>query len=75
MRMLGEPSPMPDTVLAIFSTTKAITGTAALQLVEEDKLDLDVPAGNYAPEIAKLQGAGRLRRRRQAEAPAAEARR
>ena len=45
----------PDTVFAIFSTTKAITGTAALQLVEEGKLDLDAPAKNYAADIGKLQ--------------------
>ena len=44
-----------DTVFAIFSTTKAITGTAALQLVEEGKLDLDAPAKSYAPDIGKLQ--------------------
>ena len=44
-----------DSVFAIFSTTKAITGTAALQLVEEGRLDLDAPAKNYAPEIGKLQ--------------------
>lgn len=44
-----------DTVFAIFSTTKAITGTAVLQLVEEGKLDLDAPAKNYAPDIGRLQ--------------------
>ena len=44
-----------DNVFAIFSTTKAITGTAVLQLVEDDKLDLDAPAKNYAPEIGTLQ--------------------
>jgi methyl acetate hydrolase len=44
-----------DTVFAIFSTTKAITGTAALQLVEEGRLDLDGPAKAYAPDIGKLQ--------------------
>ena len=44
-----------DSVFAIFSTTKAITGTAALQLVEEGKLDLDAPAKTYAPDIGKLQ--------------------
>jgi methyl acetate hydrolase len=33
-----------DTVFAIFSTTKAITGTAALKLVEDGKLDLEAPA-------------------------------
>ncbi|MGN1288007.1 MAG: serine hydrolase domain-containing protein, partial [Bradyrhizobium sp.] len=44
-----------DSVFAIFSTTKAITGTAVLQLVEEGKLDLDAPAKTYAPDIGKLQ--------------------
>jgi methyl acetate hydrolase len=44
-----------DTVFAIFSTTKAITGTAALQCVEEGKLDLDAPAKAYVPDIGKLQ--------------------
>src|SRR5271157_4951552 len=43
-----------DTVFGIFSTTKAITGTAALQLVEEGKLDLDAPAKTYLPEIGEL---------------------
>jgi methyl acetate hydrolase len=45
----------PATVFAIFSTTKAITGTAALQLVEEGKLNLDAPAKTYVPEIGTLQ--------------------
>jgi methyl acetate hydrolase len=44
-----------DSVLAIFSTTKAIAGTAALQLVEDGKLDLDAPAKTYAPDIGKIQ--------------------
>ncbi|MFE1599370.1 serine hydrolase domain-containing protein [Methylobacterium sp. ID0610] len=64
----------PDTVFAIFSTTKAITGTAALQLVEEGRLDLDAPARTYLPEIGRLQviegfgedGAPRLRAPRRA---------
>jgi methyl acetate hydrolase len=56
LRRMGEPQPMTtDTVFAIFSTTKAITGTAVLQLVEEGKLDLDAPAREYAPEIGELQ--------------------
>mgnify|MGYP002382389486 CR=1 FL=1 len=44
-----------DTVFAIFSTTKALTGTAVLQLVEAGKLDLDAPASRYAPDLGKLQ--------------------
>jgi methyl acetate hydrolase len=55
-RVLGEDADMTtDSVFAIFSTTKAIAGTAALQLVEEGKLALDAPAMTYAPEIGKLQ--------------------
>lgn len=44
-----------DTVFAIFSTTKAIAGTAALQCIEEGLLDLDAPAREYAPAIGGLQ--------------------
>jgi len=55
-RTVGEGADMTlDSVFAIFSTTKAITGTAVLQLVEEGRLDLDAPAKNYVPEIADLQ--------------------
>ena len=55
-RDLGTGVPMTnDTVFAIFSTTKAITGTAALQCLEEGLLDLDAPAKQYAPEIGALQ--------------------
>lgn len=55
-RMLGASADMtPDTVFGIFSTTKAIAGTACLQLVEDGKLDLDAPAKTYAPAIGKLQ--------------------
>lgn len=56
LRRLDRPEPMTtDSVFALFSTTKAITSTAALQLVEEGKLDLDAPAAQYAPEISQLQ--------------------
>jgi methyl acetate hydrolase len=55
-RVLGQDADMTtDSVFAIFSTTKAITGTAVLQLAEEGKLDLDAPAKSYAPDIGKLQ--------------------
>ncbi|WP_316233717.1 serine hydrolase domain-containing protein [Bradyrhizobium sp. SZCCHNPS2010] len=55
-RRLDQPADMTtDSIFAIFSTTKAITGTAVLQLVEEGRLDLDAPAKRYAPEIGKLQ--------------------
>jgi methyl acetate hydrolase len=55
-RRLDQPADMTtDSVFAIFSTTKAITGTAILQLVEEGKIDLDAPAKSYTPDIGKLQ--------------------
>jgi methyl acetate hydrolase len=54
-RVLGGAKMTTDTVFAIFSTTKAITGTAVLQCVEEGKIDLDAPAKTYAPDIGKLQ--------------------
>ena len=44
-----------DTVCAIFSTTKAITGTACLQLVEDGTLDLDAPAKQYVPALGDVQ--------------------
>ena len=44
-----------DSTFALFSTTKAITGTAVLQLVEDGKLDLDAPAKDYAPDIGSLK--------------------
>ncbi len=44
-RTLGKDEAMTtDSAFAIFSTTKAITATAALQLVEQGKLDLDAPS-------------------------------
>lgn len=44
-----------DDVFALFSTTKAFTATAALQLVEQNRLDLDAPAGKYVPELGSVQ--------------------
>lgn len=56
VRRLDAPALMTaDTTFALFSTTKAITATAALQLVESGQLDLDAPAEKYAPAIGKLQ--------------------
>jgi CubicO group peptidase (beta-lactamase class C family) len=59
-RVLGEPADMtPDTVAWIASMTKAITGAAAMQLVERGKLALDAPAKSMIPalgEVAVLDG-------------------
>jgi CubicO group peptidase (beta-lactamase class C family) len=41
----------PDTVVWIASMTKAITATAAMQLVERGKLALDGPAVTVVPEL------------------------
>jgi methyl acetate hydrolase len=55
-RTLGQAGAMTtDSVFAMFSTTKAITATAVLQLVEDGLLDLDAPARNYVPMIGELK--------------------
>ena len=55
-RELGGDQPMTtDTVFAIFSCTKAVTGVAVMQLVEEGTISLEDPAREYAPEIAEIQ--------------------
>jgi methyl acetate hydrolase len=55
-RELGKDQPMTlDSVMAIFSTTKALTGTTLMQLVEEGKVSLDDPVKKYVPEIAEIQ--------------------
>jgi methyl acetate hydrolase len=53
VRGLDNPVAMtPDTVFWIASFTKAITTAAALQLVEEGRLDLDAPVGERLPTLA-----------------------
>lgn len=55
-RALGKGVAMTtDSVFNIASMTKPVTGTAAMQLVEQGKLELDVPISRWAPEAAKLQ--------------------
>lgn len=44
-----------DSVFAIFSTTKALTGVTALQLREEGRLDFDAPAKEYVPALGDVQ--------------------
>ena len=56
VRELGKSQAMTtDSVMAIFSTTKAIAGTCVMQLVEEGKISLEDAAKKYVPEIAQLQ--------------------
>jgi methyl acetate hydrolase len=55
-RSLGGEAPMTlDTVMAMFSTTKALTGTLVMQLVEEGRIALEDDARRYAPELGELQ--------------------
>lgn len=54
-RALGGAEAMaPDSVFWIASMTKAITGAAAMMLVEAGKLSLDAPAAALVPEIGAL---------------------
>lgn len=56
VRCLSSGTPMtPDTVLALMSCTKAITGTAVMQLVEGGSINLDDPAKLYVSEIGDIR--------------------
>lgn len=55
-RAVNDAAPMTlDSVVLIASMTKAITSTAAMQLVEQGKLDLDSPASKWLPDLGKAQ--------------------
>jgi methyl acetate hydrolase len=55
-RSLGGGTAMTtDTVGWIASMTKAVTGAAVMQLVEQGKLDLDAPARQWAPYLGEVQ--------------------
>jgi CubicO group peptidase (beta-lactamase class C family) len=43
-----------DTVVSIASMTKAITATAAMQLVEKGELELDAPASDVIPYLGEV---------------------
>ena len=45
----------PDALFRIASMTKAITTTAAMQLVEQGRVGLDDPVETYLPSFARLQ--------------------
>ncbi len=45
----------PESIFSIASMTKAVTSTAAMQLVEQGKLALDEPVSKHLPELGKLQ--------------------
>jgi len=49
---LDDPTPVDgDTLFRIGSTTKTITGTVVMRLVEQGKLDLDLPVRTYLPAL------------------------
>src|SRR5436853_5044399 len=50
------PAMTADTVFWIASMTKAITSTAAMQLVERGKLGLERPVRDVLPELAGAKG-------------------
>jgi CubicO group peptidase (beta-lactamase class C family) len=55
-REVGGNTPMTlDTIVGIASMTKAITTTAAMQLVERGKLSLDRPAQDVVPELSRAR--------------------
>jgi len=55
-RILGSGEAMTlDTVVWIASMTKAITGVAAMQLVEQGKLELDSPASAIISSLGEVQ--------------------
>ena len=55
-RRLGAAKPMAiDTVVWIASMTKPVTSAAAMQLVEQGRLQLDEPAARWAPGLADAQ--------------------
>lgn len=56
VRAAGGNVPMTvDTFAWYASLTKGVTATAAMQLVEQGKLDLDAPAAKVVPELDKIQ--------------------
>ncbi|MEQ8234162.1 MAG: serine hydrolase domain-containing protein [Gammaproteobacteria bacterium] len=56
VRESGRDAPMTtDTVMLLASCTKAITGVALMQLVEEGQVRLTDPAREYVPAIADIQ--------------------
>lgn len=51
----GDAAMTADSVFLLASMTKAVTGVAAMQLVERGRLDLDAPAGEVLPELGEVR--------------------
>jgi CubicO group peptidase (beta-lactamase class C family) len=55
-RVLGQAVPMTmDTVMWLASMTKPIVGAAAMQLIEQGKMNLDQPAAEIIPELGEVR--------------------
>src|SRR4051794_17554823 len=55
-KAVGKPEEVTvETLYRVASMTKIVTTVAALQLVEQGKLDLDAPVSEYRPEFADLK--------------------
>ena len=52
-----------DSIFRIYSMTKAVVSVAAMRLVEQGQLKLDVPASTYIPSIAKMKLNGKISNR------------
>ncbi len=53
---IDNPLPVTDeTLFQIGSTTKTVTGTLAMRLVEEGKIDLDAPVRTYLPDLRLME--------------------
>ncbi|MBT7981759.1 MAG: beta-lactamase family protein, partial [Akkermansiaceae bacterium] len=48
-----------DTIFRIYSMTKAVVSVAAMRLVEEGILELDVPASKYVPALGRMKFKGK----------------
>jgi CubicO group peptidase (beta-lactamase class C family) len=51
----GGAAARPDTMIALASMTKAITCVAALQLLEQERIELQQPVGDILPSFDQLQ--------------------
>lgn len=56
MRDIARKKPMErDSLFRIYSMTKAVVSVASMILVEEGKLELDVPASRYLPALGRMK--------------------
>ena len=56
-RAAGKPM-TKDSIFRIYSMTKAVVSVGAMILVEEGKLDLDMPAARYIPALGRMKVGG-----------------